>query len=302
MKKENLETITYVYEGENCVEQKRRTADGVYYSFLSHTQSRHGSGKMASSHLHFVIELLYCLSGDGIVQIGKEKYDFSKGSLVVIPSGAVHQVFATSNGVTKYIVVQFEPDIVRASELFALEEGVTRPFFGISAGECGVFTADELRGSGIPAKMKNIAHEYDEKKAGFAFAVRTEICGICVWLMRHRKDTLQEDKTEKCFKVLFDYVEQKYSGEVTSKEAARLCGMSYSYFSRYFKNVTGESFKRYLCAVRVEKAERLLAETDRSVTEIALDVGFSSTSYFISCFRKYKKSTPSEFRRNCQVK
>lgn len=296
MKKKNgLESISYIYGGEYPVEKKRRTADGVYYPFLSHTQSKKGRGMMAKSHLHPAVELIYCLSGGGSVWIGKEKFAFGKGALIVIPSGEVHRIEAEADGPTKYIVVQFDADIIRAPELFALEEGVMPSVFPSPVGKAGVFEPENLRGSGIPAKMREIAREYEEKSRGFAFAIRTAICSICLWLMRRWRFEA-EGKTDKYLSALFDYVEQNYALEVTSKEAAGICGMSYSYFSRYFKKTVGESFSRYLCAVRIGKAEGLLADTEKSITEIALDVGFSSTSYFIACFRKYKKMSPGEFR------
>ena len=78
---------------------------------------------------------------------------------------------------------------------------------------------------------------------------------------------------------------------------ARLCNMSYRYFSRIFKRVMNKSFNDYLNFVRITEAEKLLTATDMNITEIAYATGFSSSSYFIKIFSKYKNVSPSRFRK-----
>jgi len=72
--------------------------------------------------------------------------------------------------------------------------------------------------------------------------------------------------------------------------------MSYSYFSRCFYRITGKSFKEYLNLTRINRAEKAILTTDKSVTEIAGDCGFNSVSYFISTYKKLKGVTPLSLR------
>lgn len=69
-----------------------------------------------------------------------------------------------------------------------------------------------------------------------------------------------------------------------------------SYFSTLFKQSTGSSFKEYLNMVRIEESKRLLANTDYSIIDIAVAVGFEDQSYFSKVFRKYTGMTPKQFR------
>lgn len=78
---------------------------------------------------------------------------------------------------------------------------------------------------------------------------------------------------------------------------AALCHMSYSYFSRMFKKVVHRSFREYLNYIRISKSELLLATTDLSITDIAMQTGFSTSSYFIQQFKLYKKISPKQFRK-----
>ena len=98
-------------------------------------------------------------------------------------------------------------------------------------------------------------------------------------------------------KTVFDYVEEHYAQDVSLQDCARLCGMSYYAFSRFFRQCAQRTFSEYLNFVRVKKAEMLLASTDMNVTEIALETGFSTSSYFIRHFRAVNSVTPLDFRR-----
>ena len=64
-----------------------------------------------------------------------------------------------------------------------------------------------------------------------------------------------------------------------------------------FKAVTGKNFKEYLNIARINRAEHVLATTDKTVTQICADCGFNSPAYFIKIFKKYKSMTPMEYKR-----
>ncbi len=75
-----------------------------------------------------------------------------------------------------------------------------------------------------------------------------------------------------------------------------LAGFSKYHFTRLFKNFTGTSFYKYLNKKRIEHAEKLLVDPELSITEVALQSGFSSLSAFIRMFKLIKDCTPTEFR------
>ena len=63
-----------------------------------------------------------------------------------------------------------------------------------------------------------------------------------------------------------------------------------------FKKSTGSSFKEYLNMVRIEESKRLLSNTDFSIIDIAIAVGFEDQSYFSKVFKKFTGLTPKQFR------
>ncbi|MFR2464209.1 MAG: helix-turn-helix transcriptional regulator [Clostridia bacterium] len=62
-----------------------------------------------------------------------------------------------------------------------------------------------------------------------------------------------------------------------------------------------KTFREYLNFVRISEAEKLLLNTDLNITEIAMEVGFSSSSYFIEQFKQLKSISPKRFRQRLLV-
>jgi len=78
--------------------------------------------------------------------------------------------------------------------------------------------------------------------------------------------------------------------------SARMAGLSEFHFSRAFKQSTGYAPSRYFIRLRIETARRLLRESDRSVIEIGMEVGYSSPAHFSQLFRREVGMTPSQYR------
>jgi AraC-like DNA-binding protein len=93
-----------------------------------------------------------------------------------------------------------------------------------------------------------------------------------------------------------NYVRAHSSEPFTIEQAAALAGYSTHYFSRKFGQTFGKSFPDFLLESRLIQAKRLLASTRLPVKQIALETGFSQSSYFSSCFRRMEGLTPLQFR------
>lgn len=101
------------------------------------------------------------------------------------------------------------------------------------------------------------------------------------------------------FKKLTPIIEQlkTHNGiNVSLEQAADMCHLSPSYFSRVFKKHFRVPYSDYLIQHKLYNAARLLGQTDISVTDIAYDLGFSSPSYFIKQFKFHFKVTPLQYR------
>jgi AraC-like DNA-binding protein len=93
-----------------------------------------------------------------------------------------------------------------------------------------------------------------------------------------------------------DAMDRAYAGPLDVRAVAAVAHISPAHFSRCFRAVFGESPHRYLQRRRVERSMFLLRESDRTVTDICFDVGFSSVGTFSRTFREIVGQTPSVYR------
>jgi len=94
-----------------------------------------------------------------------------------------------------------------------------------------------------------------------------------------------------------DAMDRAYAEPLDVRAVAAVAHISEAHFIRTFRAVFGETPHRYLQRRRVERSMFLLRETDRSVTDICFDVGFTSRGTFCRTFREIIGETPSDYRR-----
>ena len=94
---------------------------------------------------------------------------------------------------------------------------------------------------------------------------------------------------------VFEIIENDYAQPITLEQLSSAVHMTSKYFCRFFKQATHRTPIDYLNYFRVESACYEFASTDKNITEVALDCGFSNSSYFIRLFRKYKGVTPGQY-------
>ncbi|KMK75561.1 response regulator transcription factor [Alkalihalobacillus pseudalcaliphilus] len=92
------------------------------------------------------------------------------------------------------------------------------------------------------------------------------------------------------------YIGENYRENISLKSIAQTFYMNPVYMGQLFKKTFGVYFKDYLLQLRVSEAKKLLRQTDLRVYEIAKEVGFASTDYFVTQFEKVMKVTPTEYR------
>lgn len=95
-----------------------------------------------------------------------------------------------------------------------------------------------------------------------------------------------------------DYLHTHLSRDIRLNDLAVLTGYSPYHFARLFRRSTGQTPHHYLLQLRIERAQQLLSEKNRSIAEVAYAVGFSSQSHLTSVFRQRLGITPKRFREN----
>ncbi|WP_299328870.1 AraC family transcriptional regulator [Parasphingopyxis sp.] len=103
--------------------------------------------------------------------------------------------------------------------------------------------------------------------------------------------------TARHYKRVLDFIADNYGRSITIEDMAREAGLSESHFSRLFKRTIGDSPYQFLMRYRVERAEEMVADTARPLSEIALACGFSDQAHFTRLFKQFTGETPSQRRK-----
>ena len=100
--------------------------------------------------------------------------------------------------------------------------------------------------------------------------------------------------------IVLEYVFSNHAGSVRMSEAAALVGMSEPTFSKYFKRATGQNFSDLVRKLRLAHARRLLERSDKSISDVCYEVGFTNLSNFNRHFRNDAGETPRDYRQRVQ--
>lgn len=115
--------------------------------------------------------------------------------------------------------------------------------------------------------------------------------------MNNLKESRRKEYISRINRVM-DYIEENLDCPLSLEEIADISGFSQFHFHRIFTSFTGESLNRFIQRVRIEKAAtQLLNQPEKSITDIAFDYGFSSSTSFARLFKEIFSKSASEFRK-----
>ncbi|KZL89491.1 AraC family transcriptional regulator [Clostridium magnum] len=105
-----------------------------------------------------------------------------------------------------------------------------------------------------------------------------------------------ESKNPVLIKKCIAYINEHYKENITLDTIANMVHLNASYFSSVFKKEMGASFSSYLNKIRIEQSKLLLKNTDYSILNIALEIGFEDQSYFSKVFKSLTNMTPKQYK------
>lgn len=250
------------------------------------------------AHWHNDLEMIYVLEGSIRMGINSDTRVLQAGDLAVCSSGDIHY-YDSKDNTSRLILVIFNPSLIGFPAGWPLNMRLTTPFIERRPG----VAEDEAVSRRLPAIMQELLQEYTRKlpqHEQLIIGMLHELCGLC---LRHIPlDTVSPHKdkrrisTMKIMQEVLEYLDVNYMHPISLADAARHANMSLFYFSRFFKSIAGMSYIAYLSTIRINQAERLLLDTDKSILDIALECGFSNIRTFNRVFKQIKQRTPSELR------
>ena len=251
-------------------------------------------------HSHNFVEIAYVSDGSGTHIINGRSYHIQKGNITLINYDIPHKFEAADNPLIIYNCI-FTP------AYFDLVLAGSRNFFDVSNHFLlGNFYSNDFQSfidvqadSGENAHIQNIFQrmllEYESKQLGYKEIIRGYLIELLILIFRLQMHS-RPDHSDKLLNAI-DYINGHYTQEIRIGELAALSNASISSFCRKFKALTGTTVIHYIQELRMEEACRLLNSTDKNVTTIANDVGYSDIKHFYNVFRKITHRLPKDFRK-----
>ena len=232
-----------------------------------------------------------------------EPFALSAGEFCFINSGELHEVKSTGESLHHAIV--FHPDFLDFALYDTCQHNFIRP---ITSGalllptSCPGLLPESRRQ--LFSHLQEIVMLSHSPSACAPFCMKLHILQVIALLYQENclvENTLTakgKDSLQK-LKQVIAYIHQNYQEPIPLQALSDICYMSPNYFCRYFKQEIGKTPIGFLNEYRMEKACQLLSESQLTISDIALSVGFDNFSYFIRKFREYKGVTPKKYRSLC---
>lgn len=264
----------------------------------------------SSYHYHNFIEIVYFEKGSGIHYIGENQYPVSGGDLYIINSGIKHGILSVesplslinimfkSEFLSKDIDAENFIDEIRArllGENYRNEKTKT-DFIHVVSKSLGDYSehADKM------------LDEYQNKPLFYLELLRKKLETLLIQVFR---DYYTEDYTsgltftqKNTIESFIEKIDNNFCKTENFDEFISETGFCKLYLNRLFNRYTGMTILKYVRKKRIEKACRLLVETNDTVEAICEEVGYGDLKYFYSLFRSVVGTTPGNFRKKALSK
>ena len=247
--------------------------------------------------------LIYALHGSSRIYIQDREYSLETGDLYMLSPNTLFSVTAMPGDLIFFISIEEGLFSTAFMDLIYKNFGLSAFFRMLfRKGQNSFFAFYILPDNEIRYLLQHLLMEFltYDKYADEMSMSYTKILFSTLLRQQCQKDRPGPDSPEAAAKLrIFDilrYIEM-HSADITLSDLCRQFHYSESYVSRVIRSTTGKSFSAVLTEFRMIQAQSYLTETDLSIGEIALEVGYNSFEHFSRCFKKNTGISPREYRK-----
>lgn len=242
-------------------------------------------------HAHRDIELIYVIKGQLLLNLNGNAYKLLESNIFLINSNQFHSF--QSNHDNLFVIIHFSYDeliyiLQQRNLLFSIEEANNEVIYSLKV------AIEELLS--VYMKQSIDAHlEYLEK----AYKLSSILTAKCLSNKKNQQlenNFVKKGQNERLADIL-DYIQSNYREPLSLDDMAKLYFLSSPYLSKFFKKRTGKTFSQYLNEVRLAHSVNDLLNSDKPITRVALDNGFSNPAAFNRVFNEKYLTTPVKYRK-----
>lgn len=270
---------------------------GSPYELFVENAKRSGPFTMTDEHYHPYYEIYYLHAGNRLYFIHDQTYPVEQGDLVFINKQVLHKTLQATSAAHERTIIHFN-EAIGGSLSQPLQELMLRPFnrhgFVLRLPYQQQLAIDQL--------IRKMIHEIGQREPGFELIAKLAVQELLVTTARNLQDSLlvpAQSETAihgKIFEIV-RHINHHFSEPLRLNDLAQQYFISPHYLSRMFKAVTGFAFSDYIVLTRIKEAQRLLQETAKSISDIAIQTGFDNFSHFGKSFKRVTQLSPREYRK-----
>lgn len=252
---------------------------------------------MPHHHLHDVFEMYYLKKGQRYYFIQGKTYYTQPGDLILINPYEFHGTMNVDNYSYERVLIHFRKSYLSSILSNIPDLDIYQPFrngFRIIR-----FTPNEQ--SKVEILLSFMLGEFETNNPHKELHLKMLLLQLFLLILRC-PNCLRESPTTKIppqHQTILDaltYITSHYNEDLNLNFVAKKFCFSPCYFSRIFKQATGMLYIEYLNKIRINEAQKLLKKTNKSITEIAIEVGFNSLTNFGRVFKQISGCSPRQYK------
>lgn len=255
---------------------------------------------MAEEHYHSYYEIYYMISGQRIYFIEDRSYTVQQGDLVFIDKEMLHKTMQADDQMHERIVIHLT-EAAFAALTSPYSELMRTPFEQASH----VIRLPQSQQLQIASLMSSLINEIKYKKQGYELIPPLSITQLLLTTARYiaENEPVSFQHASPLHAKISDiarYINLHYMEPLKLDELAQSFYISSYYLSRMFKEVTGFTLSDYIALTRIKEAQKLLRESQHTISEVSEMVGYENFSHFGKMFKKLSSYSPREYRKQYQ--
>ncbi len=256
-------------------------------------------------HEHDFFEINIVTNGFGVHYVNNKKTDVRPGSVFFIPQKVFHG-YVNLGELEIFHIILSDSFFDAYGKILSTANGFTK-LFGKNSSEhpsAKELILNKMHYISVLNNIKEILN-FSKNNVTCNLIQSASVCQLILKLCLYHKEKRVKEKNDLYVSLIIDsihYMEDNLSHKITIDDICKKFYISKSTFIRVFTKYTCFSPIVYLTKLRIEKAKQLLLETERSVTDIALDCGFFDSSHLERYFKRYENTTPNYYRKNFSKK
>lgn len=246
-------------------------------------------------HWHKAMEIIYVIEGKISVNIETETHVLQEGQIEIINSDEAHSILSRSSS-NKVLI--FDIDTGFLNKYYDIEN----IFFYTDTSDINVQKSEKYEK--LREYLAILLCELFQRSEDFEEFIEESLVQLLYHLINNFHYLIYDEEGLKDNEVQFErydriikYIYSNYHNKISLQDIARREYLSSQYLSCGIKNNVGYSFNDFLNLTRVEESIKLLLDTNKTISEISEELGFSHTRYFNKHFKKHYRCTPMQYRK-----